>query len=88
MSEVDKEQEKNKKDHIRFNLEMGDNISIREPLRVGRIPIPEEDLEPHFTIYQPEIDKVVEKAYLSLFRIWIKQGKDLIQELKKIEKSE
>jgi len=66
--------EKNKKDYIRFDLEMGDNISI-ESLSVGRIPIPipEEDLEPHFTIYQPNIKDIIKQAYEGLFRIWKKQ---------------
>jgi len=53
-----KENKKEKKERFFFNLEnleIGDNISM-EPLKVGRIsiPIPEENLEPHFT----EFDKI------------------------------
>lgn len=40
---TDKKRKESKKDYIRFNLEMGSNISTKEPLRVGRIPIPFDD---------------------------------------------
>ncbi len=86
-SELVKEQEKNKKDYMVFNLEMGDNISIEEPLEVGRIPIPNDD-DPlaKFTIYEPDIFETIKMAYKGLIRIWEKQGKNPIEEYKQLEK--
>lgn len=83
---MDSEQEKNKKDYIRFNLEFGDDISIYESLSAGRISIPGEDDLGNFVIYQPDEKDIIKCAYEGLFRIWEKQGKDPIQELKKLEK--
>jgi len=69
-----------KKERIFFNLEnleMGNNISM-EPFKVGRIsiPIPEENLEPHFT----EFDKIKDDFFDDF--IW----KDLTDSNNKKEK--
>ena len=78
--------QKNEKDDFKYRIEMTDNISLAD-LQVGRVPIPQENMSlEFFTIYQPDITETIKNVYESLFRIWEKQGKDIIEELDKLEK--
>ena len=73
-----KEKEFNK-DNYKFELEMGNNISLGDTLEVGRIPLPKmsylEDFGP-FRIYEPNLLEYLKMAYKGLFRIWEKQGSE------------
>ena len=78
-----KKQEENKKDDLYFELKMGDNISLND-IKIGRIPIPNDDPSAIFTIYEPDISETVKMAYEGLINVWKKQGKNPIKELKKM----
>ena len=83
-----KEKEFNK-DNYKFELEMENNISLGDTLEVGRIPLPKTRYLENFgtfKIYEPNLLESLKMAYEGLFRIWEKQGKDPIEELKKIKK--
>ena len=78
---------KKDKEKYNFDFEINSNIKVSD-IYSGRVPILGKDLEPEFTSYQPDIYEAIKNAYEGLFRIWEKQGKDPIQELKKLKGGE
>ena len=78
---------KKDKEKYNFDFEMNSNIKM-SGIYSGRVPILGKDFESQFTTYQPDISEAIKNAYEGLFRIWEKQGKDPIKELKKLKGNE
>lgn len=72
-----------KKEYFKI-IEFGEDI-IMDDIKTGRVDIPNlEDDSVDFTIYRPNIKEALKNAYKGLFRVWEKQGKNPIEEFKKL----
>ena len=78
-------EKKEKDNEIIFGLYMGSNISCND-IKIGRIPIPNDDPLAIFTIYEPDISEIIKMTYEDLINVWKKQGKNPIKELEEMIK--